>query len=378
MSKKKKPYEPDKLPLTGLDYGKLITLVGEANAELAEYNGLLQAIINPRVMLSPLANQEAVLSSKIEGTQATVEEVLEHEAGETYDENKEQDIKEILNYRKALILAEEHLKTYPIKLSLILELHKILMSSVRGKNKTPGKFRKDQNWIGPYGCKIEDATFVPPSPLRLNDHLEDFERYMHQKDFDVLAQAAIVHAQFELLHPFKDGNGRLGRLLIPMFLFSKQRLYSPMFYLSGYLEANRGEYYERLKAISAEGDWTGWIEFFLNAVIEQAKLNNQRTRKIMDLYENTKERIKNITHSQHSVSMLDALFAKPIFHIKDLSDRADLPKPTVHHLIRQLKEEKLVYELKKGAGSRPTRYIFPELINIAEGRKVFRGVNSRK
>jgi len=160
------PYLPDALPLKNLDYAQLITLVGEANAALAEYSGLLQGIVNPAIMLSPLTNQEAVLSSKIEGTQATVEEVLEHEAGEEFDQHKNADIKEIQNYRKALILAQGDLAVgRQITLSLLLQLHQILLDSVRGQAKSPGEFRKEQNWIGRPGCSMEQASFVPPSPL---------------------------------------------------------------------------------------------------------------------------------------------------------------------------------------------------------------------
>jgi Fic family protein len=372
-----KPYRPQTLPLQNLDYAKLITLVGEANAALAEYNGLLQAMVNPAVMLSPLTNQEAVLSSRIEGTQATVEEVLEHEAGEEYDNEKLADIKEILNYRKALMLARESLADRPIRLSLILQIHKILMDSVRGQNKSPGEFRKDQNWIGAYGCSIEEATFVPPSPLQLQDHLQAWEAYLTHDDFDVLAQSAIVHAQFELMHPFKDGNGRIGRLLIPLFLYSKGRLISPMFYLSAYLEANRAEYYARLRAISANGDWTGWIGFYLRGVTEQAKTNCQRMRTIMALYEQTKTRVRELTHSQHSAPLVDALFERPIFRVKDLCERLGIKKPTLHGLIKTLQEENIVVTLREGAGRRAATLAFPELLNVAEGREVIRAKQNK-
>ena len=363
------PYQPQKLPLTGLDYAKLITLVGEANAALAEYNGLLQAMINTAVMLSPLTNQEAVLSSRIEGTQATVEEVLEHEAGEAYDNEKQADITEILNYRQALILASESLAERPLSLGLILQIHSLLMDSVRGQNKSPGEFRKDQNWIGAYGCNIEEATFVPPSPLQLQDHLQAWEAYLSDDDFDVLAQSAIVHAQFELLHPFKDGNGRIGRLLIPLFLYSKKRLASPMFYLSAYLEAHRAEYYARLRAISADNDWTGWIAFYLKGVAEQAKTNCQRIHDIMSLYEHTKEHVRELTRSQHSSPLVDALFERPIFRVKDLCERLNIKKPTLHSLIKQLLDAEIIITLREGAGRRPATLAFPQLLNIAEGRE---------
>ena len=227
-----KLYVPHSLPLTNIDRTRLISLVGEANASLARYDGLLMGLVNPAVMLSPLTthhspltthhspvtSQEAVLSSKIEGTQATVEEVLEYEAGQEYGEYKSNGIHEVLSYRKALILATESIDDRPIRLALIRELHRVLMDSVRGQNKTPGEFRKDQNWIGAHGCKIEQATFVPPSPLQLNDHLQAWQTYLETDDIDPIFQTAIVHAQFELIHPFKDGNGRIGRLLILLIL----------------------------------------------------------------------------------------------------------------------------------------------------------------
>jgi Fic family protein len=327
-------------------------------------------MVNPAVMLSPLTNQEAVLSSKIEGTQATVEEVLEHEAGQEYDEEKRHDIHEILNYRKALMLGKDSLGDRPIRLSLIKQLHQILMDSVRGADKTPGEFRKDQNWIGPKGCSIEEATFVPPSPLQLLDHLQAWEKYMEQDDIDPIVQAAIVHAQFELIHPFKDGNGRIGRLLIPLFLYSKGRLASPMFYLSAYLESRRDEYYARLRAISQQGDWTGWVAFFLRAVSAQAEQNGNTLREIMALYEITKRQIREITNSPHSAQLVDALFDRPIFTAADISKRANVPKPTVHKLINSLLNEGLLDTVRAAAGRRPAILTFAELLNTLERKQL--------
>lgn len=364
------PYEPSVLPPSGIDIVRLVTLVGEANAALARYDGLLQGMVNPVVMLSPLTNQEAVLSSRIEGTQATVEEVLEHEAGQEYDTDKEADIQEILNYRRALTLAADSLRDRPLRLGLVRALHKELMNSVRGQDKEPGEFRKTQNWIGPYGCTLETATFVPPDPLRLLDHLQAWERYLESDDTDPLLQTAIVHAQFEILHPFKDGNGRIGRLLIPLFLYSKGRLSTPMFYLSAYLEAHRPEYYARLAAIAREGDWTGWGAFFLRAIAEQARSNIGRVQAILGLHETMKTRVREITRSQHSAQIVDALFDRPIFRIGDFAARANIPKPTAHPLLRQLQEAGLLKLLREGSGRRPAILAFPELLNIAEGRKV--------
>lgn len=365
-----KPYIPQTLPLTNIDQTRLISLVGEANASLARYDGLLMGLVNPAVMLSPLTSQEAVLSSKIEGTQATVEEVLEYEAGQQYSEHKSNDIHEVLNYRKALILATESIDDRPIRLALIRELHRVLMDSVRGQHKTPGEFRKDQNWIGAHGCKIEQATFVPPNPLQLNDYLQHWEAYLMVDDIDPIFQTAIVHAQFELIHPFKDGNGRIGRLLIPLFLYSKNRLSNPMFYLSQYLEQHRDEYYARLRAVSQNNAWTEWIEFFLQAVISQANQNTQTLKQIMSLYDATRIQVSELTRSPHSAQLVDALFDKPIFTTADISLRAKIPKPTVHKLINTLLEEGVLDTVRGGAGRRAAILTFAELLNTLERKQL--------
>ncbi len=368
------PFEPHALPLTELDWRQLLPLVGQANAALARYDGLLAGIPNPAVMLSPLTTQEAVLSSKIEGTQATVDEVLEQEAGLLKEGEKFQDIQEISNYRTALFQAREYLKEYPIRLGFVRALHRTLMNSVRGQDKTPGEFRLDQNWIGKMGCTMEEATFVPPNPVQLPDHLRAWEAYLDSDDVDFLIQTAVVHAQFELLHPFKDGNGRIGRILIPLFLYQKRVLSQPMFYLSEYLENHRDEYYLRLKGISAEGDWNGWIAYFLRATATQAAQNAQRVAAIQALYEEMKRAIHDTTHSQYTVHLLDAIFSKPMFRTSELaqrlSDEHGIHEKTAPALLRQLRDAGILREIQPGAGRRSATMCFPRLINLAEGRQV--------
>lgn len=358
------------MPLQDLDYRRLLGLVGEANAALAKYDGLLQGIVNPGVLLSPITTQEAVLSSKIEGTQATLDEVLEHEAGIQMDLFKTQDIQEIVNYRHALMLASDYLQDRPISLTIVREMHKILLDSVRGKDKEPGEFRRDQNWIGAKHCTIEQATFVPVSPLHLQSVLENWVKYIQHDDLDHLLQLAVVHAQFELIHPFKDGNGRIGRLLIPLFLYQKKKLATPMFYLSAYLEANRDAYYEALARISQVGDWDGWIAFFLRAIAVQATENAKKVQEILALYADMKQRIVSITHSQYSIQILDALFNRPIFQTTELVKRTHIPKQTLLPLIRQIRESGHLKVIQEASGSRPATLAFLELLNIAEGRKI--------
>ncbi len=338
---------------------------------MARYDGLLQGIVNPAVLLSPLTTQEAVLSSKIEGTQATVDEVLKHEAGLQKEGEKSKDIQEIVNYRLALFLATDYLKERPLSLYLIRELHRTLLDSVRGQDKTPGEFRKDQNWIGRPGAPIEEASFIPPSPLQLDDHLQAWEVYLASDDIDHLLQAAVVHAQFELIHPFRDGNGRIGRILIPLFLYQKKKLSRPMFYLSSYLERNREEYYARLQGISRDNGWNGWIEFFLRAVTEQAKENSAKVKRIMGLYDDMKGQITALTRSQHAIPVLDAIFFKPIFQTSDFVERSGIPKQTAMPLLRTLKENNLLTTVREASGRRAAIMAFPELLNIAEGREIF-------
>jgi len=269
------------------------------------------------------------------------------------------------------MLAKQEVADRPISLGLLRQMHKVLMDSVRGADKMPGEFRREQNWIGDAGCPIEQATFVPPSPLRLMDYLHALETYIAGSDLDLLLQCAVVHAQFELIHPFKDGNGRIGRLLIPLFLYQKKALTNPHFYLSGYLESHREVYYARLQAISRDNDWSGWIAFFLEAVTQQALTNTQRVRAMMTLYENMKQRIVELTRSQYAIAVLDALFDKPIFQSADFVQRSGIPKQSSLPFLRTLRDAGILQVLREASGRRSAVFAFRELLNCAEGREVF-------
>lgn len=360
----KKPHIPQSLPLESVDWVRFITLIGQANAELARYDGTLQGIINPGVLLSPLTTKEAVISSKIEGTQASLEEVLKYEASPDLKTEKYDDIREIMNYREAMRFAIQWMKEKPITLNLIKQMHGVLLDSVRGKDRSRGNFRTNQNYIGKPGAPIEQARYIPPNPLILMEHLSNFEKYFHYDEKDRLVQLAIVHAQFEIIHPFLDGNGRLGRILIPLFLCEKKVLHSPMFYISEYLESNRDEYYDKLKAISEDRNWNDWIEFFLKAIIEQAEANSIKAKSILDLYNKKKTRITEITHSQYAIKILDTIFARPIFNTTDFIKHSRIPKPSAMRLLRILHKEGILSTLKEGSGRRAEILMFNKLINI--------------
>jgi len=363
------PYIPEELPLKSIRWADHISLIGKANAALARYDGILQSIVNPAVLLSPLTTQEAVLSSRIEGTQATLEEVLEYEASpkEKRTPEKVADIQEIINYRNAMSVAVEEMKERPLCLNLVRELHRVLLESVRGRNKAPGEFRRIQNFIAPFGASIEEASFVPPSPEKVLPTLSNWEKYLHFEEKDPLVQLAVAKAQFELLHPFLDGNGRIGRILIPIFLYDKQLLSSPMFYLSAYLERNRPFYYERLNAISRKGDWNGWIRFFLTALVEQAEENSAKARAILGLYERMKQVVPEVTRSQYAVQAIDAIFKYPVFLSTDFITSSSIPRDSALRILNSMKEGRIIEVIREGKGRRPTLMAFMELIGITEG-----------
>ena len=357
-----------------LDWKRLIPLIGPANAAIARYEGLLHGIPNPRVLLSPLTTQEAVLSSRIEGTQATLGEVLELEAqGDLFDEStpKKANIREVLNYRTALVEATRLLDELPLSQRLIRRTHEVLMQGVRGRHKAPGEYRRVPNWIGPPGCGIEEARFVPCSAERVPGAMDAWESFIHAEAPDLLVQLAILHAEFEAIHPFLDGNGRLGRLLIPLYLHAKGLLSQPNFYLSEYLERHRDDYYGHLLAVSRDHDWTGWCAFFLNALIAQAAENERKARTILDLYNGRKQWIAAQTHSQYAVQALDWLFRRPIFKTSDFMASSGIPGPTATRILRVLRERELLREISPSRGRRPAVLAFPALLNIAEGKEAF-------
>ena len=367
-------YHQGRFPPEALDWPQLLPLIGPANAAVARYEGVLHGIPNPNVLLSPLTSQEAVLSSRIEGTQATLGEVLEFEAeGVPGDEStaKKADIHEVLNYRAALAEASRLLEELPLSQRLIRLTHARLMQGVRGHGKAPGEYRRIQNWIGPAGGTVADARFIPCPTEHLPAAMDAWEGYIYADAPDTLIQLAVLHAEFEAIHPFLDGNGRLGRLIIPLFLKAKGLLSAPNFYLSEYLEVHRAEYYERLLAISREDDWTGWCGFFLRAIIEQAATNQTKAQAIHALYDARKDWMVGATRSQYGGRALDWFFSRPIFVASDFVSQADIPEATAKRILRLVRDNGLLREIRASSGSRPAVLAFPELLNICEGRAAF-------
>ncbi|MCA8906586.1 MAG: Fic family protein [Rhodospirillaceae bacterium] len=366
-------YHTQGFPPADLDWPRLIPLIGPANAAIARLEGVLQGIPNPDVMLAPLTAREAVLSSRIEGTQATLGEVLEFEAeGDLQDEStpKKADIREVLNYRAALREATRLMEKLPLSQRLVKLTHAVLMQGVRGRNKAPGEYRRIPNWIGPAGSSMDSARFIPCGADVLQGAMDAWETYLHARQPDLLVQLAIAHAEFEAIHPFLDGNGRLGRLLVPLFLKNAELLSRPNFYISEYLESLRVEYYDRLLAVSRDGDWTGWCIFFLTALTEQAKSNQSKAQSILALYQQRKDWIVEVTHSQYAIRALDWMFGKPIFRTSDFINTAEVPEPTAKRILREVRDAGLLREIRASSGRRAAVLAFVELVNIVEGEQV--------
>lgn len=369
-------YHLGRFPPEILNWEKLIPFLGKASASLARYDGLLSAIPNAMVLLSPLTKQEAVLSSKIEGTNVTLGEVLEIEAGiepQNITQPKRDDAVEILNYRLALQYCSESLMDRELSLSLLKEAHQLLMEGVRGRDKSPGQFRVRQNMIGARGSKkLSEASFIPIATEHLISGMESWETFLNKNDYpDPLVQLAIAHIEFEALHPFEDGNGRLGRMILPLFLYKKKILSGPSFYMSGYLELHREIYHRLLREVSEYDNWTEWCEFFLQGIIDQASENEGKARKILNLYDKIKNKVTEITHSQHAIKAVDYLFNDPVFSGPQFSSLSEIPRPTSARILRILRDQGILHTLEEGRGRRPGYYVFRELVNIAEGTDLF-------
>lgn len=369
-------YHSGRFPPQNLDWQKLLPLIGPAHAAVASYEGMLKGLPNANVLLAPLASQEAVFSNRIEGTQTTLTEVLTFEAEGSLSDGstlERANFHEVLNYRIALFAAVEMLEEMHLSQWLIRSTHGILMKGVRGQDKASGEYRRlpDACWIGPPGSTIETARYIPCPAEQLNSAMDALESYIHDKTLDKLVQLAVVHAEFEAIHPFLDGNGRMGRLLIPLFMFTKDLLSSPSFYISEYLERHRDEYYDRLLAVSRDDDWTGWCSFFLTALTEQARANQEKIHDLLELYTKLRDEVVKKIPSQYSSLALDWILNKPIFRSIDFVNDSDIPKSTARRLLSIFKSRGILKELVPGGGRRSSILAFPELLNIAEGRKAF-------
>lgn len=356
------PHQLHPLP-PQFDVSPLLPDLTRAHFALGSLNGALVNIPNLDLLTAPLLTKEAVLSSRIEGTQATLDEVMQYEAEQQKGEKteRERDIREIINYRRAIRAGVRGLR-HGVRLELVLALHRVLMESVRGATKERGRLRRTQVHIGAPGSKIEAATYVPPSPEKVPQLLKNWEDYLRRTDVDPLVQAAVMHYQFEAIHPFLDGNGRTGRLMIPMILYRRRLLSYPLLYMSEYLERNRREYYLRLRDVTECGEWGLWVKFFVRGIAEQSRQTQAVVQKMLQLYQEVKTTTIGF-RSAFAVPILDLLFRSPKISFAII--RKHVPtgsQQTVYNLLEKFKQAGILTELP---GRRRNRvFVFKKLLEI--------------
>jgi Fic family protein len=338
-----------------------IRLLADAEAALGMLSGVGQLIPNPYLLIRPYLLREALSSTRIEGTQASLFDVLEFEAS---GDAPDADVEEVLNYIDALEWGLAEAEQLPLGVRLMREMHGRLLAGVRGRDRMPGEFRTSQNWVGGAGSTIETARFVPPPPEELAGLLGDWERFAHEDlEIPALVQNALLHYQFETLHPFLDGNGRLGRLLIVFWLIQRGRLSAPLLYVSAYLERNRDRYYESLQTVRQTGDPIPWINLFLDAVNTQATDAVTRSTRIVNLRERYRSAVSTIP-SSNATALVDLVCERPIISSRVVELRLGVTRPTALKLLRQLEAHDVLDELDPGPrGQR--RYIARDLIAAA-------------
>jgi Fic family protein len=348
---------------------ELINLLAEANRHLGNLNGVGALLPNPNLLIVPYMRREAVLSSKIEGTQTSLSDLFYFEAARREEQKAEAqktDVLEVVNYVKAMDYGLKRLKELPICLRLMREIHAILMKDVRGRHLTPGEFRQSQNWIGPAGCTLNDASFVPPPVHEMHEALGELEKFLHDKDnIPGLIQCALIHYQFEAVHPFLDGNGRIGRLLITLLLCEREFLAYPMLYLSAFFEKHRREYYDRLISVSQKGEWEEWISFFLRAIAVQSKDAALNSKAILNLLANYRDRIQEKRTSIYVAKLLDELFKNPYASIPRAATKLNTSFHTAKAAIEKLKKANILVEITDK--QRGKIYCARELLSLLEG-----------
>lgn len=352
-------------PKLEIDWG-LAHLLAEANAGVGELAGVGRLLPNPHLLIQPYTRREAVLSSRIENTQAGMDDLFYFEADES-EPPRVPDVQEVANYVRALEYGLKRLESLPISGRLLREVHERLMAGVRGGHATPGEFRRSQNWIGPPGCTLMDATYVPPPADEMMEALAAWERYLHGEPKEPpLIQCALMHYQFEAIHPFLDGNGRVGRLMITFLLCERGVLPLPLLYLSAFFERHRDEYYARLLAVSRRGDWRGWVEFFLRGVTVQARAACDNAGAIVDLHRELLERVRTASGAPRITPVIvEHLFRNPVVSVARLADQLDTHYRSVQRGVTFLEKLGIVEEV---TGQRRNRlYVSPRLMEILVG-----------
>ena len=327
-----------------LDYGQdLVLALSRADAALSELSIAGEQLPNPHLLIAPYLRQEAVLSSRIEGTQTTLSELLMDEVAVAPPQRDPGDLREVRNYIEALEYGIARLSELPLSLRFVRELHERLMQGVRGAHVTPGEFRRSQNWIGPPGSSLTNATYVPPPVDEMNKALNDWELFLHDRtSLPDLVQCALVHEHFEAIHPFLDGNGRVGRLLITLFLIERRRLTQPLLYLSAYIEAHRSDYYDALLRVRTDGDWVGWLLFFLRGVQDTAVHAAKQARDIMRIREEYREKVRG---RPKALALVDEVLRTPYVTVAEAQRVLGVSNPTARTAVQALVAAGLLHEV---------------------------------
>jgi Fic family protein len=312
----------------------LLALLSRADQALGRLDGVAQTLPNPDLFVAMHVRREAVYSSQIEGTQSTLEDLLAFEL-DPRGLDVPRDVEEVVNYVRAMNHGLTRLASLPLSLRLIRELHAELLAGVRGADRRPGEFRTTQNWIGGAGARLSEATFVPPAPADLPAALDAFERFLHDEALPALLHCGLAHAQFETIHPFLDGNGRVGRLLITFLLVHRGVLHRPLLYLSLYLRQHRAEYYDRLTAIRETGDWEGWLRFFLRGVGDTAHEATEAARRVVDLRERHRAAVQARGLGVNGLRLLDLMLQRPILNVNLVRDTLGVTFRTASRLVEQ-------------------------------------------
>lgn len=363
-------YHDGMFPPKNLDWERLAMPIERATNALARYDSFLGIIPDSSILVSPMLVQEAVTSSRIEGTHATVSDVLVYEAGGgDFTPSQSDDVLEVVNYRYALSVAEEMMKKLPLSGRVLKEAHFHLLQNVRGKSKSPGKYRTDQNWIGKSDY-IEEARYIPVGADKLDSAMADWERYVNDDGIPALVKVSVAHAEFESIHPFRDGNGRIGRMIVPLMLSSNGVITHPCFYLSEFFEHRNDEYQDRLLAVSSDNEWTEWCIFFLNAIETQAVENDAKAKQIYGLYKEVLLEAMSSTKSGGVEEAVNCLFRSAIFSANTFTKRAGMNETASRRLIATLKKSGRIVEIQPHRGRTPALLAFPELLEITEGIKI--------
>jgi len=342
----------------------LVNRLSDADRALSELAGVARTLPNPHLLIGPFVRKEAVLSSRIEGTQASYSDLLFFEAARQR-ERKVPDVREVSNYVRALEFGLERMKDLPVSLRLLREIHERLLTGVRGENRTLGEFRRSQNWIGPPGCTLMEAIYVPPPVPEMNGALNDFEKYLHSEStLPPLVRLAIIHYQFEAIHPFLDGNGRIGRLLITLLLCADGLLPQPLLYLSAFFERHRGRYYDLLLAVSQKGIWAEWISFFLDAVVTQSKDAIQRSDQLLSLWRSYREQMQKVRASALLLKLIDELFTYPVITNRFATEILSITPRSAQNNIEKLEKAGILREIS--GRSRNRVYVAPKIIEVVE------------